>query len=385
MGIAERIKEIEYEYSRTQKNKATEYHLGLLKAKLAMLRRQTIAAEAKANTSEKGEGFDVMKHGHSRIAMIGFPSVGKSSFLNLVTEQESEAAAYEFTTLSCIPGKLFINDAEIQLLDLPGIIEGAGSGRGRGRQVIAVGRSSDLILMIVDSQKGAEQKLKLTYELECCGIRLNKEKPKIIIKPQKTGGLFFHSSVPLTKIDEKMVKSIFQEYRMFNMHVKFNGDYDVGDLIDAIEGNRKYVRCIYVYNKIDTISIEEIDDLVQDEQNACISVQMNLGIDILLEKMWDQLGLVRVYTKRTGTMPDFNDPLILTTGRDGLTVKSALMQIHRDFVLEFSHAQVWGRSVKFSPQRVGMHHQLMDEDVMAIFKNKSGLQEKRVVQGKKTA
>ena len=61
------------------------------------------------------------------------------------------------------------------------------------------------------------------------------------------------------KIDEKMVKSIFAEYRIHNAEVKFNGDYDVDDLIDAIEGNRKYMKCIYVYNKIDTISIEDVD------------------------------------------------------------------------------------------------------------------------------
>ena len=56
-----------------------------------------------------------------------------------------------------------------------------------------------------------------------------------------------------------MVKSIFAEYRIHNAEVKFNGDYDVDDLIDAIEGNRKYMKCIYVYNKIDTISIEDVD------------------------------------------------------------------------------------------------------------------------------
>lgn len=234
-----------------------------------------MAAEGEKKAGgEKGEGFDVSKHGSARIAMIGFPSVGKSSFLNLVTEQESEAAAYEFTTLTCIPGKLFINGAELQLLDLPGIIEGAADGKGRGRQVIAVGKSSDLILMILDAQKGDEQKAKLTREMYSTGIRLNKERPRIIVKPQKTGGLHFSSSAPLTKIDEKMVRTIMQEYKLHNAHVKFNGDYDVDDLIDTIEGNRHYVKCLYVYNKIDTISIEDVNDIVAQPQNACISVQM---------------------------------------------------------------------------------------------------------------
>jgi len=60
--------------------------------------------------------------------------VGKSTLLNELTETESEAAAYEFTTLTCIPGIIHYKDTKIQLLDLPGIIEGASQGKGRGRQ-----------------------------------------------------------------------------------------------------------------------------------------------------------------------------------------------------------------------------------------------------------
>lgn len=101
MGILEKIAEIEREISRTQKNKgmsgfffiimisydsslmillsclfaATEYHLGLLKAKLAKYRAQLL--EPSKSAGAKGEGFDVMKSGDARVALIGFPSVGK--------------------------------------------------------------------------------------------------------------------------------------------------------------------------------------------------------------------------------------------------------------------------------------------------------------------
>ncbi|XP_028118896.1 developmentally-regulated G-protein 2-like isoform X2 [Camellia sinensis] len=80
-------------------------------------------------------------------------SVGKSTLLTLLTGTHSEAASYEFTTLTCIPGIIHYNDTKIQLLDLPGIIEGASEGKGRGRQVIAVSKSSDIVLMVLDASK----------------------------------------------------------------------------------------------------------------------------------------------------------------------------------------------------------------------------------------
>jgi len=71
---------------------------------------------------------------------VGFPSVGKSTFLSKITKTKSEVAAYSFTTLTAIPGVLEYGGAEIQILDLPGIIEGASEGKGRGRQVISAAK-----------------------------------------------------------------------------------------------------------------------------------------------------------------------------------------------------------------------------------------------------
>ena len=130
--------------------------MGLLKAKLARYRAQLLEPTGKSGA--KGEGFDVMKSGDARVALIGFPSVGKSTLLSTVTATESVVAAYEFTTLTCVPGVIKYEGAEIQLLDLPGIIEGAAQGKGRGRQVIAVARTADMVLMMLDAMKGEVQK-----------------------------------------------------------------------------------------------------------------------------------------------------------------------------------------------------------------------------------
>ena len=154
MGLLERIKAIEEEMARTQKNKATMSHLCRLKAQLAKLRSELLAPPKSGGGSGGGEGFEVSRTGSARIALIGFPSVGKSTLLSTLTGTHSEQANYEFTTLTCIPGNINYKGTRLQLLDLPGIIEGASEGKGRGRQVIGVARSADLVLLVVDAGSG---------------------------------------------------------------------------------------------------------------------------------------------------------------------------------------------------------------------------------------
>ncbi|XP_005112963.1 developmentally-regulated GTP-binding protein 2 [Aplysia californica] len=363
MGILEKIQEIEREISRTQKNKATEYHLGLLKAKIAKLRQQLL--EPSGKTAQKGEGFDVMKSGDARVALIGFPSVGKSTLLNTLTSTHSESASYEFTTLTCIPGVVEYNGANIQLLDLPGIIEGAAQGKGRGRQVIAVARTADLIVIMLDATKGEIQRQLLEKELEQVGIRLNTQRPNIYFKQKKGGGISFNSMVPLTKTSEKMIQLILHEYKIFNAEVLFREDCTSDEFVDVILGTRVYMPCLYVYNKIDQISIEEVDRLARQPHTVVVSCNMKMNLDYLLDKVWEHLALLRVYTKKRGERPDFEDGLIL---RQGASVEHVCHVIHRTIAQSFKYALVWGQSTKYNPQRVGLSHIMADEDVIQVVK-----------------
>lgn len=187
-AIQEKINDIEREMAKTQKNKATNNHIGLLKAKLAKLKRELIESV----TSKRGgkeEGFDVPKTGDARIGLIGFPSVGKSTMLTMLTGKESRAAAYEFTTVTCIPGVFSYKGAKFQLLDLPGIIEGAADNKGRGKQVIGVARTCNLILIVLDAASPMKHKQIIENELEGFGIRLNKKPPKIKVQRVDKGGI----------------------------------------------------------------------------------------------------------------------------------------------------------------------------------------------------
>jgi uncharacterized protein len=288
-----------------------------------------------------------------------------------VTDTKSEVAAYEFTTLTCIPGNVIINDIKIQMLDLPGIIEGAAGGRGRGREVIAVARSADLILMVLDAMKerGNQHRDILTRELETMGIRLNRRPPDIYFRKKAGGGIKFNATVPLTQLGDDpgdTVGRLLHSYRIHHAEILLREDATIDDVIDTIEGNRVYMRCVYVYNKIDSLCIEEIDDLARKPDSLVLSVHKKLNLDGLLDKMWDYMGLQRVYTKRRGQAPDLTEPVVLSPERKGITVEAACLSISRDLLDKFNFALVWGRSTKYNPQRVGLNHILSDEDVMQV-------------------
>lgn len=365
MSTLQKIAEIESEMARTQKNKATSHHLGTLKAKLAKLRRELIEPKG-GGGAKPGEGFDVAKTGDSRIGFVGFPSVGKSTLLSNLAGVYSEVAAYEFTTLTTVPGVIRYKGAKIQLLDLPGIIEGAKDGKGRGKQVIAVARTCNLILIVLDVLKPLHHKKILEKELEGFGIRLNKKPPNITVKQKEKGGINLTVTCHQSVLDADLVKSILSEFRICNADVILREDATEDDLIDVVEGNRVYIPCIYVLNKIDQISIQELDIIYKVPHCVPLSAHHKWNFDDLLEKMWAYLALVRIYTKPKGQLPDYTQPVVLQEGKT--TVENFCDNIHKTIMKQFKVALVWGGSVKHQPQRVGKEHELMDEDVVQIVK-----------------
>ncbi|KAI9656490.1 MAG: GTP-binding protein rbg1 [Bathelium mastoideum] len=356
----DKIKEIEAEMAKTQKNKATSFHLGQLKAKLAKLKRELLTPTSSGGGG--GIGFDVARTGVASVGFIGFPSVGKSTLMSRVTGQHSEAAAYEFTTLTTVPGQVMYNGAKIQMLDLPGIIQGAKDGKGRGRQVIAVAKTCHLIFIVLDVNKALTDKRVIENELEGFGIRINKEPPNIKITKKDKGGISITSTINLTHIDHDEIKAVMNEYRIASADIAIRCDATVDDLIDVIEAkNRSYIPVIYALNKIDAISIEELDILYRIPHACPISSEHGWNVDELLEQMWDQLSLRRVYTKPKGKLPDYSEPVVLRA--TACTVEDFCNAIHKTIVEQFRTAIVYGKSVKHQPQRVGLSHELADEDI----------------------
>ncbi len=358
-STSQEIKDIEDEIKKTQYNKATQHHIGLLKAKIAKLREKQ---EARGKGGKKGEGYSVKRSGDGTVILIGFPSVGKSTLLNQMTNAKSATAAYAFTTLTCIPGVLEYNSAKIQILDVPGIVKGAAAGTGRGKEVLAVVRSADLVLFVIDIfDLGALDVLR--KELYDTNLRVNQRKPDVVIKKEIRGGIQIFSTVKLTKIDERTIEAVMREYKMMNVTILIRDDIDVDELIDCIEGNRKYIPAIVAINKVDMVDSGTVDEAVSRIPNSIpISAQKGLNMDMLKRAIYDGLKFERVYLKEVGKKPDMDVPLIMMRGS---SVKNVCEKLHKDFVTKFRFARVWGSS-KFPGQKLGLDYILSDRDILEV-------------------
>lgn len=108
------------------------------------------------------------------------------------------------------------------------------------------------------------------------------------------------------------IRAVMNEYRIASCDIAIRCDATIDDVIDVLEAkSRQYIPVIYALNKIDAISIEELD-LLYRIPNACpISSEHGWNVDELMEQMWEKLNLRRVYTKPKGKVPDYSAPVVL--------------------------------------------------------------------------
>tara|TARA_B100000745_G_scaffold2075_1_gene1689 strand:- start:864 stop:1967 length:1104 start_codon:yes stop_codon:yes gene_type:complete len=367
MGIPEKIKAIQDEIHRTQINKATEHHVGLLKAKIAKLKREQETEQVK-KSSKKQDGFDVKRTGDATVVFIGLPSVGKSTLLNRLTGSKSAIGAYQFTTVTVVPGVMNYRGARIQVLDLPGIIKGASTGKGLGKRILSVARSADIVLLVLDVFQPYHEDV-LINELVNIGIRLNQEPPNIVIEKSNTGGIAVAQQKKLKKMSEKLLKEILNIYGYTSARVVIKEDIDSEQLIDFINGNKTYAKGITILNKIDLVDDKFVENVAKKLKTDFIptSADSNKNINELKERIYNELEFIRIYLRPKGGETDFEEPLI---ARKGNTVADICNKLHRNMKKDFRFGLVWGKSVKFGGQRVGLKHILIDEDVLTVVKKR---------------
>ena len=361
--IKNRISEIRYEIKTTPYHKGTEHHIGRLRARIAHLKDQLLRERLRGCRRGGGGGYAIPKSGDATVVLVGFPSVGKSTLLNALTNAQSKTGSYPFTTLGVIPGMMKYRGAEIQILDVPGLILGAAKGKGRGREVLSVVRTADLIILLVDYRDFNQRKIILS-ELEDAAIRVDERKPVVIIDKKTRGGILIKNSRGMKGFDDQTAIGIAEELGLKNVEI-FIKEKTITqkEFIDALLNNRVYIPSITIIGKSDLLHPDEVEIIKKKlPYTLLISPNTEKGINSLKKEIFKKLALTRIFLKPRNGKPDFSEPLIV---KKGVTVADVAEKIGRVLEDERS-AHVWGKSVRYPGQLVGINHVLRDKDTVSF-------------------
>lgn len=349
--IKMKISRVEKEIGDTPYDKSSEHHHGVLKAKLAKLKDELDGSVGRG--SGGGVGYAIKHSGDASVVLVGLPSVGKSTLLNKLTNAESKVGNYDFTTLGVVPGMMEHKGVKVQILDLPGIIEGAAGGKGFGKKVLSVIRAADMAVLMSDTKRLGWLTV-IGQELYSAGIRPNQKPPKVSVKNMGKGAIQVID--PYKSFDKAMVISIAKEMGLGNAIIQLNEKIDSVDrLIDGLVKNRRYMPVIKVVNKIDCAkqNKKKEDDIVY------ISAEKGVGLGELKEKMWQGLGLIRVYLRRERSgEADYEEPLIMKQGQGLIEVLQRISSEMRD---DIGRAYIWGKKARFPGQEVSLNFEVFDE------------------------
>jgi ribosome-interacting GTPase 1 len=244
-------------------------------------------------------------------------------------------------------------DAKLQILDVPGLIEGAEIGKGKGREVLSVVRGANLLVLISDIQRPEVFK-DIETTLYDSGIRINTFPPQVNIEKKVKGGIHIHSNIK-QNFSKETIKEMASSFRIPNGEIVIKEKLTMDRLIDAFSKNRIYIPAIYVINKSDMV--KKLEKKKLNNIDIVISSKKGINIDELKELIWEKLELVRVYLIKEKEKPNRNNPLIMKRGQ---TLADVARKIGEEFAEEKEKAIIWGKGSKFPGQEISLSTKIQE-------------------------
>ncbi len=265
-----------------------------------------LKAEAQFKPKQKGRQYDpfhIPRSGDGRIVLFGLSNVGKSTLMNAITNTDVKIGNYLHTTRTALAGTCEHNSLKIQIIDIPGFLDFKEDWE-INKQIVRVARTADAILLVIDLSLDINQQYKFLLEqLQNAGLLEIKDS-------------LINLAIIATKGD-------------------LPGSHHNFDILKSITSL-----------PIHPITIKDENSLIK-----------------LKEYLYNVLEVMRIYTKPPRREAEYKLPFICPIGT---TVGELAEKIHKDFLKFFRYAKVWGLSVDFPGQRVGLEHELKDTDVVEI-------------------
>ncbi|MFW9991601.1 MAG: GTPase [Candidatus Odinarchaeota archaeon] len=284
-------------------SKKLERKIGHFKLLIQELEHRIAQIGAKPKQkSRQYDPFHVPRSGDGRIALFGVSNAGKSSLMNAITNTDVKTGNFLHTTRTALAGTCEYENLKIQIVDLPGHLY--KEDWDVTKQIVRVARTSDAILLVIDlSEDVKEQYNFLMEQLEDAKIVVNGK------SIHKLGVIATKGDLPGSKENFKQLKEL---------------------------------TAVPVYP---------------------ISIKNAESFENLKKNLFEVLEIIRVYTKPPGKKVNHSQPFVCPRGT---TVGELAGNIHKDFLKLFRYAKVWGSSVDFSGQQVGLDHELNDSDVVEL-------------------
>ncbi|MBL7079824.1 50S ribosome-binding GTPase [Candidatus Bathyarchaeota archaeon] len=352
--------------SMVPKHKGTDKMCSQVKRQMAQLREE-IEDKKKAAKRRSGPSYFVEKAGAAQVAVVGPTNAGRSSLLRAVTNSSVEPAPWPFSTRVPTPGMLPYEDIQFQLVEVPPIVEGSSEGRSDGFQVLSAARNSDGIIILVDlTDDPGGNILTVTRELENSRILTAEPQGEVEVTRRGHGSdiqYIWEGELDGCTTDD--IAGLLREYKIRSALVRIRGRVTLDTVEDAMFGNAVYRPTLVIANKADLSSDPAVVESVRASAaplEAMVVSAENPGDlkDELGAKLFELLGIVRVYTKQPGKEAA-EAPIV---GHRGMNVGDLAKLIHSDFYERFKYARIRGPSAKFESGRVGIDHVLMDGDIV---------------------
>ncbi|MCP4583062.1 MAG: TGS domain-containing protein [candidate division Zixibacteria bacterium] len=290
------------------KHKGTEKLQAELKAKISQLKKQIEGGGKKHGVRQADTLSHIDREGAAQVILIGPPNSGKSSLVDSLTHAKPLIGDYPYTTIKPLAGMMVYDTVPFQVIDTPPISEELLE-----TFLLSLIRQADLVAVVVDvSTPGFDKRLKVLFD------RL--EEKRVILTPE----------IPEEVEDARFAykKSFFAAHKFLDE----NGD----------------------------IGLEKIKTLYPDFNIVPTSILEDETLENFKAMIFNSLNIIRIYTKRVGHEPDFNDPIILPNGG---TVEDAAYALHKDFAYKLQFAKIWGDG-KHEGQRVKNSFVLTDKDII---------------------
>ncbi|MBN1218184.1 MAG: 50S ribosome-binding GTPase [Anaerolineae bacterium] len=303
----EKIATLEELIGTIPKHKGTDKLRADFRRRLSKLKS---SSQTKKGTSRRDIVFHIDREGAGQVVVIGPTNVGKSSLVAALTNATPEIADFPHTTWQPTPGMMPFENIQIQLIDTPPL-----SRDYVEPELFELIKRADLALLLVDLQTD-----------------------------------------PMQQLDETI--AILEERRIVPRHWQ-DGYPD--------QPRWFFVPCLVLANKYDDETADEdfeiFCQLVEGDWPLLpVSTTTGRNLERLKPKIFQQLEIVRVYSKAPGKEPDFTSPFIMKKGE---TVEVFAGKVHQDFVERLKSARVWGQ-VGFDGQMVRRDHVLHDGDVVEL-------------------